>query len=544
MQYDALVLDELSPDSSDYEKDGLVFAENGIPVQSAWRELKGRAVLGTSAATGYPNGKLADASISYVGTGAKPVDLFPESRLWTFDGATWVDRSKGGAAYTATDWNFTKFGPAIIASPRGGALQVRIPPAAAFSDLVVTVDKPRPALLGVVRSVVFGARMEAGGAGVYATADPQGFCWSDRNDATSWTPGLTGNSGFGFLKDQNGEIKGLACYSAFAVIFKDFGVYRLDYIGGDDMFQPSEIGTGGLGLANYLWRNSVVKAGQDIFYFSNLGPTVVYNGTTCQLLGGSKVRRYLTDLLGDYGAQPGFTIDGTYDPYMGVVVWCLRPAKYAGASNFRVLVVTEIKHGSYDAYTVRFSPDEGRWSTAQPKTDYSAGASPNGFDIELLVHDTTGVPATYPLQLMRMIEYTGTALRASSFSDTATSLPITLRSKIWRPSASAQVPDPSRRAVLYGVRPVWRADTNGDPYPVLSILISASNDPTLATGVVQKTVTTASLTDNGFCASSQFPIEAAFFQFDVLVPSMAAASLHELHALELAFEPATAQSDG
>ena len=256
----------------------------------------------------------------------------------------------------SASWGFTKFGTTVIAAPAGGATQKRVGAAATFSDLMTSVDRPRASLVGVVRSVVLGARLEAAGAGVYAgTADTQQFCWSARNDATNWqVDGLNG-AGFGYLKAPDGDINGLVCFSAFALAFKSFAVYRLDYTGDSNGFQPSEIGNGGLGIANPIWGGSAVKAGGDVFYFSDLGPCVVYNGETCQLLGGSKIRRYLSDMLSDYGALAGTLIEGTYDPYLGLVAWTIQPHKNADSGE-RILVVTEIKHGSYDAYTVRFSP--------------------------------------------------------------------------------------------------------------------------------------------------------------------------------------------
>lgn len=523
MQFDTIILDELSPDSSDYEHDGLAQATNAVPVQSAWREIKGRVVQSSQdIGADLPLRSFGDGPVIYLGTSGRLYTVEPNAD-WV-----WTDRSKGGASYgVVPSWSFTKFGTTVIASPGGGVTQKRIGAAAAFSDLMVSVDKPRPTLIGVVRSVVLGARLDAAGAGIYAgTADTQQFCWSARNDATNWQVDGVNGAGFGFLKASDGDINALVCYNSFALAFKSFGVYRLDYTGDSNGFIPSEIGNGGLGIANPLWSSGAVKAGGDVFYFSDLGPCVVYNGETCQLLGGSKVRRYLSDMLSDYGALGTTAIEATYDPYLGAVIWTIEPHKNMG-TNVRVLVITEIKHGSYDAYTVRFSPQEGRWATIEP-----------GFVTTNLAHNGDVGLASFPLDRMVMFEYVApSTMRAVNFQNAATSLPITLVSKVWHPLAASGAPMGSRQAKLYGVRPVWGVDTNGDQVPNVAVKIDWSNDPLMHTGVATITADMTTLNDDSFMVKANMPIVAGFFRFTVTIPSMAAAHLREFHGLELAFTP-------
>jgi hypothetical protein len=523
MQFDTIILDELSPDSSDYEHDGLEQATNAIPVQSAWREIKGRVVQSNQdIGADLPLRSFGDGATIYFATSGRLYTVEPNLD-WV-----WTDRSKGGVSYgVVSSWNFTKFGTTVIAAPAAGVTQKRIGAAAAFSDLMTSVDRPRPSLVGVVRSVVLGARLEAAGTGFYAgTADLQQFCWSARNDATNWqVDGLNG-AGFGFLKAADGDINAMVCFNSFALIFKSFGVYRLDYTGDANGFVPAEIGNGGLGMANPEWGPSAVKAGGDVFYLSDLGPCVVYNGETCQLLGGSKVRRYFSDMLSDYGALTGSVVEGTYDPYLGLVVWTIKPHKNAD-TNERILVVTEIKHGSYDAYTVRFSPQEGRWATIEP-----------GFVTTNICHNSDVGLASFPLDRMVMFEYVApSTMKAVNFQDASTSLPITLVSKIWHPVPANGAPPGSRQALLHGVRPIWGVDLNGGALPEVTVLVDWSNDPLMKSGVASLTLSMSTHDDDWFLSKANMPVVAGYFRFTVTIPSMGNAHLREFHALELAFMP-------
>jgi hypothetical protein len=459
------------------------------------------------------------------------------NHLWSVEGDVIIDRSKGGVAYaTVGDWNFTTFGTATIAAPDLSTipLQFRAAGGGNFADLVTSVDRPTPRLVGVVRSVVLGANMTAGGAGIYAgAADAQKFGWSARNNAADWQVSGTNGAGFAFLRDSEGDITGLICFSSYAIVFKSYGVFRLDYTGDSNGFQADEIGSGGLGLASITWARGAVKAGSEVFYFANAGPCVVYNGETCQLLGGSKVRRYLIDLLSDYGADPATPIQATYDPWLACVVWTIRPIGFD--PTVRILVVCEVKHGSFDAYTVRFSPNEGRWATISPQelvrglyTIQGAGAA--------------GGRPTYPLQSLRMVEVTAFAsppvMSVSNYSNANSPLPLSLRTKIWQARGAGE---PLRRTTLHGVKPVWRFD--GPNKPFVTIRVWASNDSTFDAddSTVWKTsLLWTAVDDNGFFKNADLPITAAFFQFEIQIDSPGVTyTLRELRALEIQFELGT-----
>lgn len=527
MQYDTILLDELSPDSSDFEHDGLVSARNALPVQSGWREIKGRSQLDSK---GLNVGEIpicgyCASGVGYIGS---------SNHLWSVESDVMIDRSRGGVAYaTVGDWNFTTFGPATIAAPDLTTipLQFRSSGGVNFADLVTSVDRPAPRLVGVVRSVVVGANMTGGGAGVYAgAADGQQFAWSARNNAADWLVNGTNGAGFGFLKDSEGDITGLVCFAAYAIVFKAFGVFRLDYTGDSNGFRPDEIGSGGLGLSSITWARGAVKAGSEVFYFANAGPCVVYNGETCQLLGGSKVRRYLIDLLSDYGADPGTPIQGTYDPWLACVVWVVRPMGFD--TNTRVLIVCEVKHGSFDAYTVRFSPNEGRWSTISPQNLVRGLYCSQGSGV-------AGRPL-YPLQSLRMVEgqaFGAAVMKLSNFSIPLSPLPLTMRTKLWQARNAGEAP---RRATLMGVRPMWRF--NGTK-PFVTIRVWASDDSTFDADdptVWKATLLWTAVDDNGFFTNASLPVTAVYFQFEIQIDSPSSDfTLQELRALEVQYEVGT-----
>jgi hypothetical protein len=325
MQYDTIILDELSPDSSDYEHDGLEQATNAIPVQSSWREIKGRRVLAVTPAI---PADVPLASFSSYGDPATVVGYIGSVfQIYGFHPTTFFSGySKGGGPYPASlRWNFTKFGNTVIAASSNGAipLQGRVGAAATFVDIATSVDRPTPQQVGVVRSVVVGSNLLGGAAaaGVYAgVTDPQQFCWCARNNVADWQVNNTNGAGFGYLKGPGGPINALVCYQSYALAFQAYSVNRLDYTGDSNGFQPSEIASGGLGIPTIRsGGRGAVKAGGDVFYLRR--SSVPASSTTARPASSSAARRsgsYLSDMLSDYGAstrtQP---IEGTYDPYLG-----------------------------------------------------------------------------------------------------------------------------------------------------------------------------------------------------------------------------------
>ena len=505
MQYDSILLAEMTPDSSDFQKNGLVLASNVIPTDAGWREIKGRLALLTTPISATTCGYFSDpAGLIYIGS---------QKRLFVYNDSVVgiTDVSNGGTDYpVCTAWRFVRYGPTVVAAANNAStpLQKRLTTGGTFTDLVTSADRPVPAHLAVCRSHLIGANI-LGGAGVYATAQPNQYAWCARSNASTWTPG-TDRAGFALLVDDDGDsITAAIGFTDFALLFQGYGVTRLSYTGGDLVWQPDKIASGAFGLSNVAWAGSLVRAGRDVYYWSNAGPAVVTNAESAQLIGGARWRRFLMDSFQTYSADRLTQIVGSYDADMHQVIW-----------TYKAIAVAAQVQAVYDISTDRLSVVAGE------------DALSGGNQVLGLAHSRSGV-SSFPLDRLRNIEFdtpTGN-LTISAYTNLARSLPATLTSNIWRPSSG-------KRAELHGVRIVWRCNLRGGTLPTLTLSIDYSDDP------LMNTVTTinlpTSLADrDGFISSASFPLVAGNYRFSVKVPSMSLPSIAELTALEIAYQDGT-----
>lgn len=515
---------EFTPDTTDFTQNGVQAGTNMLFCDGTWRELRGRQVLATKTIGNFGGitGCWSDPlGIVYFSTN--------ETRLYAFDcaGNTITDVSKGGAAYSSgTLFSFTKYGPTVVAAPRNTAavpLQARINGTGNFADLVTSADRPAPKWVGVTRSFLIGANIQ-GGAGVYATADPQQFAWCARGDAATWTPG-TDRAGFAPLVSEDGAtITGMAAFEDYFLLFKEYEVVRFDASGGPEVWTPTEVAAGLFGISNSAWSPAIVRCGRDIYYWSNGGPAVIIDGQQAFLLGENKFRRELMDNVRNFSADRGVLISATYDADLSIVVWAEAPANptIPASNTNKVLACYKIGAGR-TAYSEVANGSLSLLDTARP--------------IGFVGHQRGGV-STWPLDRMRMLEFafsTG-VLSVTAFTDTNTSLVGSLQSGIWSPG-------PGYRAYLYGVRPIWRVDKSvavvTDPLPILQVVVEGGNDP-LTFPSFSRSILGSVKNENGFLVSVDLDsLEAMYFRFTVNFPSMKSEfSIHNFDGLEVLLEPA------
>ncbi|HKV13342.1 MAG TPA: hypothetical protein VJ725_34695 [Thermoanaerobaculia bacterium] len=516
MAQDTILFDTMSPDSSDYEK-GLKSVTNLLPADAnGWREVRAlafKANLALPASSSLvgsfsdPNGTIYVGSTRTAG---------PSSRLLSYvdSPAAFTNRTPGvDFAGAPSWWTFAKFGDSVIAAPwnvgTGAAiqLQVRTGAAATFANLVTSADRPAPKFLAVSRSHVIGAHNLAnGGAGLYAAANPYRFMWCARNNAAVWTPG-TDRAGFAQVDDDLGEITGAIGFKDYALIFQQFGVTRLSWIGGDAVWQQDELAAHDFGLggnASFRWP-SIVRAQRAAYYVSNRGPAVT-NGESAQFLGEGVVRRELVDPQSSNGWSFTKPITSAYSSD-GYVAWL---------GEFRILAGGKI-------CTVYHVPT-GRWSLINDFEALGASSPP-----EVLGVVKTGTPA-YSFDGMRLFNFNAAVneINAWGFTSATATMTATLATKRWRPS-------PGTRASITGVRPIFLLDLLGGAYPTVTIFVTGYNEA--RTAVFTETLTTADADANGVIQGAPLPLSATEFRFSLSIPTLGAApTIRELTGLEIFYD--------
>lgn len=317
---------EYLPDLPVLNNPGSVNILNVIPfINGAYLSLKEIAAL-SSALNARCKGAISvldtdGSTFHYAGATTKLYEI-------TGTGVTVTDRSSG-VYTTATDeyWRFSKWGDKVIATNMSDAPQIiTIGAGANFAALGGSPPKGRH--IGVIKNFVVLANLDEAG-----TLDPTKVRWSAVENEADWTAaaGTMSDSQILFSSAQSGG----GWINAFVggeygIIFQEYAVWRMDFIGSPDIFSFAEI-KGGIGTPA---SNSVVKHGSKIFYLGQEGFTMLLHGTETIQIGFGKVDRFFqSDMDVNYMSD----IIAAVDPEKAVVCWAYPGAGSSGGIPNKIL---------------------------------------------------------------------------------------------------------------------------------------------------------------------------------------------------------------
>lgn len=522
MEFDSIPFDEMSPDTSSWQK-GLGLVKNmACGDAGVHREIRTLVTEATTTLAGgtFPSlcGRYSDPDGRIY---AAVRDSFTSNSLiyeCPASPAAWANVSKG-AIYNGAPlwWDFTKFGPTVIAAPWNNGigvaqvLQKRTGSTGLFSDLVTSADRPAPKYVTACHTHVIGANLLGlGGAGVFAAADPYSFAWCSRNNAAIWTPTVNA-AGFQPVNDQAGEITAVAGFKEYFLLWQQDGISRCTWIGGDAVWQTDEIstrqfGTGDLAMAQL----SVVRVNRDAYFLSSRGLAVVSNGESVALIGDGKVRRFLMDPLGSVTNNFAFltnaVVIGDYSPTDDTIIW-------VGTNNV----------GSKFAVTYHLPSDRFTvWDDIPTIGEFVA----------CFRRRTPGIP----LAAFVLIQRASDQLKAVTRSGNSTATGY-FQTSHWRPKTGL-------KANLKMLRLLLLTDPRGltpAPYPAINITVEASFDPLfLPASTTSSTITITSATDRdpqGWFTSYPLPLEGTEFRFTITIGDLGNQMvIDECPALELGFD--------
>lgn len=253
-QGQAIQFGEWLPDLPEYNNPGAILAQNVIPQLGSFRQLDSLNSF-TDALASAALGAIwtrDDTGIVYNFAG----DV---SALYQLTGNTvWSDVSGVSAPYTATDWDFAKFGALVIATNGLDVVQqfdVNVPDVA-FSDLAGT--PPVAKRVATVRDFLV--------LGNGPVIGPNFLQWSGFNNAELWTPSIATQSDSQELTGRGGDIQRIMGGDV-GYIWQENSIWRMDYTGPPTIFQFDEIEKN-RGTPS---GNSVVRAGGMYFYYHEDG---------------------------------------------------------------------------------------------------------------------------------------------------------------------------------------------------------------------------------------------------------------------------------
>ncbi|MGH7240573.1 MAG: hypothetical protein ACREHG_11020, partial [Candidatus Saccharimonadales bacterium] len=266
------------------------------------------STFGTNAGTGgnlTATGTLAIASSSPSGTAPTPY----KGAISTFDStesphiyagnalklveigvgtATDVSKTSGYTTNTDEYWKFAQYQNTVYATNYADAIQSMTVGGTAFADL--SADAPKAKCMGVVGQFLMVGNTTGGTyQSVTQGAVPYRVWWPKINDPTTWpdpsTTAATGDQSS--LEDLNpvyGPVQHISNGTKYCLIFQKTGITRADYIGGDVVFEFTQIEYK-RGLAA---PNAIVQLGDAIYYYSDSG-FMMTNGSGIQPIGNDQV---------------------------------------------------------------------------------------------------------------------------------------------------------------------------------------------------------------------------------------------------------------
>ena len=299
MQSQRLVFGEYMPDLPQISNPGLSVAKNTVTSSAGYGGINGLSnITGFTALSSRPRGGTAVTDtagnpFNFVGTEDKLYRLFEA----TVD----VSRSSGGA-YNATEtarWEFVSFGDILVAVNTNDDTQYfTLGTSTAFSALGNTTSTaPRAAHAGVVGSfLVLG--------NTFDTVNGQGenaIHWSAIADPFNWPELGTGaavavQSDRQVLEGNGGAVQAVATGSEVGAVFQERAIWRMDYRGGDVVFQLNKVDP----LRGLLIPGLAVPFGRAVFYLSEDG-FYLFDYSSSSAIGRDRVdKTFLADIDSAY----------------------------------------------------------------------------------------------------------------------------------------------------------------------------------------------------------------------------------------------------
>jgi hypothetical protein len=316
------------PDKQNYQGGTTKLAQNVVPKADGYGPWKAFAVY-SQALAGVCRGifyarKAQDGTVVvFAATATRLYQLNPIN-------LSWVDFSKGGAAYTSvptTDhWQFCQFGNLVIAVQANSVPQVIdiASAATAFSDLAPGAVVPQARYVAVVNRFVVLSGL---------TSQPYRIQWSGLNSVNnpdSWTSGIAGSDFQDF--PDGGIVRGTAG-GEYGVVFQDGVIRSMIYaVGSAYIFQFIRIAEDKGLLAPY----SIIRSGSNVFFLASQGFHKIVGSTVAPVPIGKD--RVDATFFGDYDQNTLQMIIGATDPQFTRVYWAYKSQAGAAAMFDKILV--------------------------------------------------------------------------------------------------------------------------------------------------------------------------------------------------------------
>lgn len=305
-------------------------AKNVIPRAGFKAPLKALAVSVNSALDGECRGAFSVKGptgdvYTYAGT---------DTSLYSILSTSISDVSRG-EAYTGNDinhWNFVQFGNYVIAANGANPIQYTTI-GGTFDDLT---NAPIAKYICVIKDYVLAA---------YVNDDSRLTKWCATNDITGWTAAV--DSSGEQICNEAGIITGIVGGDP-AFVFCEYGIYRVQWVGGNVVFQYDRIENAN----GCMIPGSLTTIGRTSFYWSPDGFRA-FDGALNIPIGDGVVDQYFSD---DLQANYRYRVYSASDPVNNIVMWVYPGSGSSGGVPNKALIynykINEWSRGVFDSQIV------------------------------------------------------------------------------------------------------------------------------------------------------------------------------------------------
>jgi hypothetical protein len=285
---------EWLPDLPPIVNPGLVKATNALPGAGGYMPLPSLSPTASSALDARPRG-----AISGLDTGATSFHLAgTATKLYRFAlaGVTDVSRSAGGPynANNSAQWHFVQVGDTVLALNPGDDIQAIDLVTGIFAQL--SPDAPRARYAGFIGPQLIVAHLISDPIIGFA---PDAFRSPALGDPTAWPDPTDPNSGavaaqaaLTPIEGDGGRIQAVVSGSEVGAIFQENAVNRIEYVGGDVIFQVDSVKK----AKGLIVPRAAVAFERQVLYLAEDG-WQVFDYTTSKPIGDQKINRtFLADL--------------------------------------------------------------------------------------------------------------------------------------------------------------------------------------------------------------------------------------------------------
>lgn len=323
-----------SPDKPPFDNDGLITCTNVLPGDTSYLPIPSGVSYTPGSSVDSPAvGAISARDIeqlgvtyNFIGTQGN-ASLSITSKLFLLDNGTLSDVSNVTPYTTQQDevWEFAQFGNAIIATNFDDNLQVYSleSTSTVFTDLGGSPPKARHiarvgdfVVLGNLNDTVDGFK-------------PQRIQWSGITSIATWTVSATDQSDFNDLNNNYGWIQQIVGGEFGGLVFQEFGIIRMTYVGSPLIFQFDEV----KGATGLLAPNCAVNIGDGVAYLGQDG-FYITDGQTSFSIGEDQVNRFFFD---NFDATfVNYTRAFKYPRY-NIVAWSFRTSNTSGNYNDKII---------------------------------------------------------------------------------------------------------------------------------------------------------------------------------------------------------------